>query len=80
MSETPVTKRHHMKQRPPRRAKEAIALTPLMDAIQDALDYLRMVYEDGFNVEAAGVHLQAVVDDVAEAIERNRLLSGETYV
>lgn len=53
------------------KSNEAIAIEPLIDAVQDSLLRLQRVYEKRGDLYGAMLDLQIVMDDLSDGIDRN---------
>lgn len=51
--------------------KEAMALGPLIDDVQDSLDRFLVLYEEGGNIDAAMIDLQINVDCLSDGVDKN---------
>lgn len=53
-----------------RAVREAIALQPLIDSVQDSIDRFQVLYEEGGDVGAALVDLHICVGDLEDGVEK----------
>lgn len=54
-----------------RRREGALAIHPLIDAVQDQLDTFQVIYEEGGDVRAAFAGLEMAVSTLEDALDKN---------